>query len=72
MSVSQVEREIGHRAQKKTLPTLDELISKAHGNESGGLWIKYRGVIVAIAASSEAQEEFSSAHNWPCAYSQVT
>jgi hypothetical protein len=68
MTLTQVEREIGNRPQKK-LPTLESLIPKAHGNECGALWIRFRGVIIAIAASSEAQEEFSSAHKWPLGYS---
>jgi hypothetical protein len=68
MSVTQVEKELGHRAQKK-MPTLEELKRKAFGNECGAVWMRYNGVILAVAASTEAQEEFSSSHSWPCVYS---
>jgi hypothetical protein len=66
-SLSQVEKELG--TQKK-LPTLASLIPKAHASQTGAIWIRFRGVIISIAASTEAQEEFSSAHNWPCVWSE--
>jgi hypothetical protein len=68
-TLSQADRESGKQLQKRPPPVLAELIQKALGNDCGGVWIKIRGVIVAVAASSEAQEEFSSAHDWPLGYS---